>query len=115
MEIKIIKEVSLVELKKMAEERFGVFVKGVVDVEQEIMAVGGEFHADEEVELMEKAGSKREHTWGINLWPEKPEKDWVEFDSMINFKPNLGNKSHAVENIELQEKIKKIVNKIVKR
>src|SRR3989304_5871604 len=28
----------------------------------------------------------------------------------LNFKPNLGNKSHAVENIELQEKIKKIVN-----
>lgn len=39
----IIKE----ELKKIAEERFGDLVKGAVDIEQEIMALGGEFHMDE--------------------------------------------------------------------
>ena len=115
MEIKIIKEVSLVELKKMAEERFGVFVKGVVDVEQEIMAVGGEFHADEEVELMEKAVSKREHTWGINLYPAKTGEEFIEFDSMINLKPAFGNRSRSVENLEIREKIIKIIDKLISK
>lgn len=38
-------------------------MKAVVDIEQEIMAIGGEFHADEEVQLIEGADSKREYTW----------------------------------------------------
>lgn len=81
--------ISRGELKKIAEEQFGQLVKAVVDVEQEIMAVGGELHADEEVLLTELEGSKREYTWGINLYPEKTGNDFVEFDSMVNLKPHL--------------------------
>jgi len=47
MEIRIIKKpISKEELKELAKEGFGDVVKAVVDVEQEIMAVGGELHAD---------------------------------------------------------------------
>lgn len=68
MSIKIVRRViSRAELKKLAVERFGDLVKAVVDVDQGIMAVGGELHADEEVLLMERESSKRENTWGINL------------------------------------------------
>ncbi len=98
---------------QIAKEGFGDLVKAVVDLEQEIMAVGGELHADEEVLLMEKEGSKRENTWGINIYPERGEADWVEFDSMINLKPAQGNRSRMVENSEVQEKIKQIVGKLV--
>ena len=56
--------ISLSKLKKMAQERFGILVKAVIDVEKEIMAVDAELHADQEALLLEK-GSKQEDLWGI--------------------------------------------------
>ena len=114
MEIKIIKKpISKKELEELAKEGFGDVIKAVVDVEQEIMAVGGELHADEEVLLMEKENSKRENTWGVNFYPDKSENDFIEFDSMINLKPAFGNRSRDVENSEIKAKIKKIVEKLI--
>ena len=72
MPIHIVKQpISREELKSIAQERYGDLVKAVVDVEQGIMAIGGELHADEDLELTEKEESKRENTWGINIYPEK--------------------------------------------
>lgn len=114
MEIRIVKDsISRKELLNTAKEQFGDMVKAVVDIEQGIMALGGEFHADEEVFLMEQAGSKREHTWGINIYPEKSEEEWIEFDSMVNIKPSFGNRSRYIENAEIRSKIKKIIRKLV--
>jgi len=114
MEIKIVKDsINKKELIDMAKEQFGDLLKAVVDVEQEIMAVGGEMHADDEVMLMEQEDSKREHTWGINLYPEKTGDDWIEFDSIINIKPSCGNHSRDIENPEIKAKIKTIVNKLI--
>ncbi|OHA45912.1 MAG: hypothetical protein A3A80_04460 [Candidatus Terrybacteria bacterium RIFCSPLOWO2_01_FULL_44_24] len=101
------------EVERLAEEEFGDLVKAVVDIEQGIMALGGELHADEEVELTEKEGSKREYTWGINIYPKKDEKEWIEFDSMINLKPVFNNRSRSVDSDEIQEKIKQIVRKLI--
>lgn len=98
----------------MAAAEFGDIVKAVVDTKQKIMAVGGELHADEEVLLTEKEGSKREDTWGINIYPKKTETEWIEFDSMINLKPHFGNLSRDVENAETKENIKEIVRALVK-
>ena len=113
MEIKIIEEpVKISELKTIAEQGFGDMVKAVVDVEKEIMAVGGELHADAEAVLAEQ-GSKRENVWGVNLYPEKSGADWLEFSSMINIKPHSGNRSRGVENPEARAKIIKIVNKLI--
>ena len=114
MEIKIIKDsISKKELSEIAEEEFGDLVKAVVDIKQGIMAIGGELHADEETLLTEQYNSKREHTWGINLYPEKTEDDWIEFDSMINLKPAYGNRVRGIENSEIKEKIKEIVKKLI--
>ena len=114
MAIRIIKEaINRKELQEIAKEEFGNVVKAVVDVEQGIMAVGGELHADEEVLLMEQEGSKRQHTWGINLYLDKPEEGFIEFDSMINLKPAFGNRSRNIENLEIQENIKEIVKKLI--
>lgn len=114
MDIKIVKNsVSRKELSKVAREQFGDFIKAVVDIEKGIMAIGGELHADEEVVLVEKERSKRENTWGINLYPEAPPEEFIEFDSMINLKPHLGNRSRGVEDSGVQEKIKETVNKLV--
>lgn len=114
MEIKVVKDgIRREELSRMASAGFGDVVKAAVDVAQELMAVGGELHADEEALLMEQCGSSREHLWGINLYPMKSGEEWIEFDSMINIKPSFGNRSRGVENPETREKIIAIVTKLV--
>ncbi|MBI4064232.1 MAG: hypothetical protein HY401_08035 [Elusimicrobia bacterium] len=113
--MRIIQEsVSLEELHRLAKEQFGDFVKAVVDVELEVMAVGGELHADEEAVLMEK-GSRQRDLWGINLYPEKSGEEWLEYDSMINVRPSQNNRSRGVEDAALRAKIREIVKKKVSR
>jgi len=84
----------------------------VLDIEQEIMFVDAEMHADEEMQLLEN-GSKQDNLWGINLYPEETGDDFIEFDSMINVRPRQNNRSRSVESEELQEKIRSIVLKLV--
>lgn len=113
--MKIVEDkISIKELNKMAKKMFGNLVKAVVDIEKEIMAVGGELHSDEQELLIEK-GSKQENLWGINLYPEIKDENWIEFDSMINLKPLFNNRTRGVENPELKEKIINIVNKLIKK
>jgi len=105
---------SLEDLKAMARNRFGILVKAVVDVERKVMAVDGELHSDEEAILLEN-GSHQGNLWGINIYPELEEKDWIEFDSIINIRPSQGNLSRGVDDPALREKILKIVLNLVKR
>lgn len=107
------KPITKDKLKKIAEERFGDLVKGAVDIEQGIMVLGGELHSDEAVKLHEERQSKSENMWGINLYPDKSGGDMLEFDSMINLKPSLGNRTRSVENQEIQEKIRQIISKLI--
>jgi hypothetical protein len=113
MEIKIIQnQITRKELGTMAEVQFGEWIKGVVDIERGVMAVGGELHADMEAVLLEQ-GSRQGDVWGINLYPNQAEDDWIEFNSMINVRPSQGNRSRGVENPEIQEKIRDVVKKWV--
>ena len=106
-------KISLEELKEIAKNTFGNLVKAVVDVEKEVMVVGGELHSDEE-EVLLKRDSKQENLWGINLYPFE-DKDWIEFDSLINLRPSLGNFTRGVDSPQIKEKIEKIVNKLIER
>jgi hypothetical protein len=99
-------------LKEIAEKRFGDMVKGVVDIEKGIMALGGELHADEEAFLLEK-GSQQKDLWGINLYPDMSGVDFLEFDSMINIRPSQNNRSRYVEDPLIRQKILSIVGKLV--
>lgn len=113
MSMRIIEQViTKDELKKLSQERFGDLVKAVVDIERGIMAVGGELHADEEGILLEQ-GSKQENLWGINLYPDKPDEEWIEFDSVINLRPSQGNRSRGVENSLIQKKIIETVQRLI--
>ena len=111
--MKIINEpISIDELKEMAKNSFGNLVKAVVDVEKEIMAVDGELHADLEKTLLE-SGSIQKDLWGINIFPEIPGDDMIEFDSMINLRPIQNNMSRSVEDLTTRQKIINIVNKLI--
>ena len=115
MEMRIVKEpITREELQRIASERYGDLVKAVVDVEQGIMALGGEMHADEEVLLMEKYGSQRANTWGINLLPGKFGTDeFLVYDSMVNLKPSFGNRTRGVDDPAAREKIQHIVQSLI--
>ncbi len=114
MKIKIVEEaIDLKKLIKIGEEGFGDLVKGVVDIEKEIMAIGGELHADEEAILL-SLGSKQENLWGINFYPQKKDEEFIEFDAVINLKPAQGNRSRGIENPQIQKRIKEIIERLIK-
>ena len=113
--MKIIEDkIAIEDLREMMQKMFGNLVKVVVDVEKNIMAVDGELHADLEV-LLSEGGSKRANLWGINIYPEIEGDERIEFDSMINLKPHLGNRTRGVANPAIREKIIKIVNSLIKK
>ena len=105
--MKVIKnKISIHELKQAAEELFGNLIKAVVDIEKEIMAIGGELHSDEESLLIQE-GSNQSDLWGVNIYPDIEGKDWLEFDSIINIRPSQNNMSRCVDNPQVKEKITK--------
>ncbi|MEW6095457.1 MAG: DUF5674 family protein [bacterium] len=113
--MRIIKDdISIYELKKIAEASFGNLVKAVVDIENEVMVIGGELHSDEEALLIEQ-GVEQKNLWGINLYPEIEGGDWIEFDSIINIRPSQGNLTRGIDNPQVRRRIIEIVNKVVKK
>ena len=104
--------VSVDDLRRLAGEQFGDFVKAVVDVGRGVMAIGGELHADEEALLLED-GARQVDLWGINLYPGRPAADFIEFDSMINLRPSQGNRSRGVEDAEVRRRILDVVTRLV--
>lgn len=105
--------ISKSELKKMSGIFSGGLVKAVVDIKKGVMVVDAPMHADEEKELLDM-GSHQDDLWGINLYPDLPTDDFIEFDSMINVRPRLNNFSRGIENENLQKKIISIVSKLIK-
>jgi len=106
--------ITLEDLRAMAARTFGDMVKAVVDIDRGLMIVDAEMHADEQAELIE-AGSFQENLWGINLYPDLPEPDWLEYDSMINLRPSFGNRTRGVDDPDVRERIAALVKELVVR
>ena len=96
------------DLKSAGEDLDG-YVKFVVDLEKGIMTVGGERHVQGE-ELLLQNGSEQKNLWGggIDL-----ETGGMDFDSMINIRPNEGNPSREVLSVEIRKKMEEIVRKFI--
>lgn len=110
MTIRIVRDkLSRQELQTIAKERFGDLVKAAVDVEQEVIALGAELHADAEAELIEKEGGRRDDIWGINLYPAETGDAFLEFDSMINLKPASGNRTRGIEDEAIRARVRSVV------
>lgn len=105
---------SIAELQRMAESRYGDLVKAVVDISREILAVDAEMHSDLEFILLDD-GSEQTDLWGINLYPGRTGSASVEFDSMINMRPSQGNRSRGVENASTRDAIRRIADKRIAR
>ena len=84
----------------MADFWYGTMIKGTVDIEGERVALGGDYHI-ESSEMLINTGSKFENVWGFNIRFEENPEGVLEFDSMVNIKPNLGNRSRSINNEEI--------------
>jgi len=113
MEIRVIKKkITKQELEDFAQKNYGDMIKAAVDIEKEIIALGGEFHSDANKALIEQ-GSNQRNIWGINIYPVKGKEEWIEFVSLINIRPADNNFDMEVQNKEIREKIKQIVDELI--
>ena len=103
--ILLTKKISPSLLSDLTAEIFNSFAKVVVDVDRNILAVGGEMHADTEQLLLEN-GSRLSNLWGANFYPYEPTELRVEYTSFINIRPRDGNTSMVVEDEGTRAKIK---------
>jgi hypothetical protein len=106
--------ITIGELSRLAQQRFGDLVKAVVDVDRRLMAIDAELHSDEEAVLLED-GSEQRSLWGVNLYPELAGDDLVEFDSMINIRPSQGNRSRGIDDAETRARVRAVVDSLVVR
>jgi hypothetical protein len=112
-EIVVISEpINAEQLTEIAAERFGDMVKAVVDINRRMLAIGGGMHSDEEAVLLEQ-GSAQTDLWGINIYPDKPRSEWIEFDSLINIRPRQNNRSRVVEDAGTRGLIQEIVDSLI--
>lgn len=100
----IIKEKTSLEKFKDA-----TMVKLVIDIKQEIVAIGCELHIDCADELVEN-GSEYNNLWGANIYPANQKIDFV---SLINIRPKENNRSMEIQNEEIKNKVDGIIKKLL--
>lgn len=110
MIIRIIdKPITRAEASLIAKEFYGEMVKGVVDVEREVIALGGEWHMDANTRLIEH-GSKQHAVWGFNFYPDE---NRIEYTSLVNIRPAQHNRKIEVQDEALRKKMEQIIRKLI--
>ena len=110
MNIKIVEDkISLDELIEIAKEFYISMVKGAADIEKEIIAFGGEYHADANEILIEN-GSRQSDVWGFNVYFDRPRDSWIEYISLINIRPQANNLEMEIQDQGIRDKMKLIIN-----
>ena len=108
--ISIIRETATPEqIEQMTEQFGGNFIKLAVDVSREILAGGGELHADCEQPLLED-NSQQVDIWGADWHPKTGN---VTFESIINIRPRQQNFSMEVQDPALRSRIEKIIRELL--
>ncbi|MCY7334073.1 MAG: DUF5674 family protein [Pseudanabaena sp. CAN_BIN31] len=91
------------------QQELGEYIKLAVDIEREILAGGGEFHADCESILLED-GSEQQNIWGADWYPDAQE---VTYESLINIRPKQGNRTLEVLIPDVRTKIEEIAKNLL--
>jgi hypothetical protein len=84
-------------------------IKIVVDTRRRILAGGGEMHSDCETVLLED-GSEQDDLWGANWYPAEQE---IVFESLINIRSRLGNRSILIQSEELRRQVASVTLEIL--
>lgn len=104
---------KLNELETLGEQEafFEDMIKGVVDIQRELLAINAELHSDLEKYLLDD-GSDNKNLYGINILLDDYE---IEFDSLINPPRNreagFPRAGRDVADPMAREKIAEVVNK----
>ena len=70
-----------------------IYIKLAVDINREIIAGGGEVHADCELILLND-GSSSADIWGADWYPRTGK---IEYESLINLKPRQNRSMHVLD------------------
>lgn len=84
-------------------------IKIVVDIRRRILTAGGEMHADCESVLLD-IGSEQDDLWGANWYPSEQR---VEFESLINIRPRLGNRSIVIQSEEVRRSVESMTRQVL--
>jgi hypothetical protein len=98
--------------RQQIQEMLGTYlymIKIVVDVRRRTLAGGGEMHADCEALLLE-LGSEQDDLWGANWYPDEQH---IEFESLINIRPRLGNRSIIIRSQQLRAQVETIARELL--
>lgn len=98
---------SAEQMKEMLAQ-YDTMIKIVVDIRRRILAGGGEMHSDCEEVLLDN-GSAQDDLWGANWHPNEQR---IEFESLINIRPRLGNRGILIQNEELRQKVEVITREV---
>lgn len=109
MIILILDSKASAEQIKQISEHFQGYVKVVVDIEKGILCAGADRHVDEEQELL-KNDSKQSNLWGGGIDLKSGE---IDYNSMINLRPNQDNPSRDIMSIEVRKLFDDIVKKVL--
>ncbi len=90
-------------------EVYNDYIKTVIDIEKNILAIGGEYHIDCE-EVLTKSGSKLKNLFGGGYRISTRE---VEYMAMSNFKPNMGKVTYEIMDENVRKKLKEITEKFL--
>ena len=108
----IAKPTPLLRLWDSREVDFIEMMKIVVDIDQLILAIDADMHADLE-ELLLDNGSLQKDLWGANVYPLKEPGERLEFTSFINIRPSQGNRGMVVKDPGIQASIRSIVDRLL--
>ena len=86
-------------------EAQGSFIKLAIDVRNRNVAGGGEMHADCEAVLLNQ-GSDQDDVWSADWYPAAEQ---VGFESFINIRPRLGNRTLEIQDPARRDLVEEIV------
>lgn len=94
---------------QIAKEEYGSFIKITIDLKNELIALGGEYHADAETVLIKQYQSESINIVGGGYHLERKE---FLTNAMINLRPNMGNNSMEILDSQKREKFLKLAAEI---
>jgi hypothetical protein len=107
--IHVFKEKATASQLQAMLERYEGMIKIVVDIRRHILSGGGEMHADCESALLDD-GSEQDDLWGANWYPHEQR---IEFESLINIRPRLGNRSILIQDETLRSQVEAVTVEIL--
>jgi hypothetical protein len=96
------------QIQEMLQE-YETIIKIVVDIRRRFLSGGGEMHSDCESVLLDD-GSEQDDLWGANWYPEERR---IEFESLINIRPRLGNRSIVLQDENLRSRVESVTREIL--